>query len=210
MVQRDPQKIRELRREKDLRRERNALTIMPLPVRIPAEWYDLLPRVIALVPNSPNESRFYMPEETTQAFLQMWSQRLMRRDGKDIWVHLGGLECYETIPNFAKAVEQRIKGRDAELKQSGGLKALINQWRSNVLGLQDQDDKAILESRIQLVHALEPLMSTLALSGAWGVAYERARDNILKIRPVIERWMDQHGSQWNLDEPFGGKLSQGA
>ncbi len=205
----DPQKLREMRRDRDLRRERNALTIMPLPVSMPIEWYDLLPRVIPLLTHSPNESRFYMPEETVQAFLQMWNQRLMRRDAKNAWVHLGGLECYEMIPNFAKGVAERVKGRDSEMKQVGGLKALINHWRINVSGMQDLDDKAVLEARIQIVHSLEPLMSTLALSGAWGVAYERSRDNILKIRPVVQKWMEQHGKQWNLDEPFGGKLSQG-
>ncbi len=201
------QKQRELHRERELRRERNALTIMPLPVRIPLDWYNLLPNVIPLIPRNPKQSRFYMPEETIQAFMQMWQQRLMRQDGNDVWVHLGGLECYETIPNFSKAVDQRIKGRDAEIKQVGGLKALLNHWRTHVTELQDLDDKATLEARIKIVNALAPLMSTLALSGAWGVAYERSRDNILKIRPVVHRWIEQHGRQWNLDEPFGGKLT---
>ncbi|MEE8471244.1 MAG: hypothetical protein V3S51_07940, partial [Dehalococcoidia bacterium] len=184
------------------------LTIMPLPVRIPTEWYDLLPKVLPLISRSPEQSKFYMPEETVQSFLQMWKQRLMRRDGEYAWVHLGGLECYETIPNFAKGVEHRIKGRDAEMKERGGLKALIQHWRTSVAGMNDLDDKAVLEARIGIVRTIEPLMSTLALSGSWGAAFERSRENILKIRPVVQRWIAQHGKQWNLDEPFGGKLSQ--
>lgn len=201
------QKQNELQRERELRRERNALTIMPLPVRIPSEWYDLLPRIMPLISRDPSESKFYMPEETIQSFLQMWQQRLMRRDDKEVWVHLGGLECYETIPNFARGVEQRIRSRDAEIKQAGGLKALIHHWRNNVIELHNLDDKTVLEMRIQIMHSLKPLMSTLALSGAWGSAYERSRENILKIRPVIYKWIEQNGRQWNLNEPFGGKLS---
>lgn len=204
----ETQREREIRRDRDLRREKNALTIMPLPVRIPSEWYDLLPKVLPLINRSPEQSKFFMPEATVQAFLQMWKQRLMRRDGEYTWVHLGGLECYETIPNFAKGVEHRIKGRDAEVKEQGGLKGLIQHWRTRVAELNNLDDKAVLEARIGIVHSLEPLMSTLAMSGAWGVAFERSRENILKIRPVVQRWIAQYGKQWNLDEPFGGKLSQ--
>jgi len=203
----DAIKERKLMRERQLRRERNALTVMPLPIKIPVEWYELLPRVLPLIGKGSNGSRFYMPEETIEAFQKMWKQRLMRRDGNDVWVHLGGLECYETIPNFTRGVEYRIKGRDAEIKRADGLKALIKHWRDNVKGFDNLDDKAVLEARIQLIHSLEPLMSTLALSSAWGDAYERSRQNILKIRPVIQRWMEQHGNQWNLDEPFGGKLT---
>ena len=208
MSEQDTQKERELRREREIRRERNALTIMPLPVRIPSEWYDLLPKVMPLISRSPEESRYFIPEEAAQAFLQMWKQRLMRRDGEHVWVHLGGLECYETIPNFAKGVAHRVKGRDSEIKEKGGLKALIEHWRTNVEELKGLDDKSILEARIQVVRALEPLMSTLALSGAWGSAFERSRENILKIRPVVQKWITEHGRQWDLDEPFGGKLSQ--
>lgn len=208
MTEQGTQRERELRRDRELRRERNALTLMPLPVRMPKEWYDLLPKVMPLISRSPDESKYYMAEETAQAFLQMWKQRLMRRDGNDVWVHLGGLECYETIPKFAKGVEQRIKGRDSEIKEQGGLKGLIQHWGAHVEELRSLDDKAVLEGRMRFVRSLEPLMSTLALSGTWGVAYERSRDNILKIRPVVQKWIAEHGRQWNLDEPFGGKLSQ--
>ena len=197
---------RELRWERDLKREQNALTIMPLPLRFPTEWYDLLPKVLHLLSRSPEESKFFIPEEKAQAFLQMWQERLMRRDGDHVWVHLGGVECFQTIPNFARGIENRIRGRDGEIKATGGLKALLEHWRTSIDELQHLDDKAVLETRIQIVRSLEPLMSTLAFSGAWSAAFARAKDNLVNIRPVVQKWAAEHGKQWNLDQPFGGKL----
>jgi hypothetical protein len=203
----DLQRRREIQRERELRKERNALTIMPLPVKIPKEWYELLPKVLPLISRSPQESKYYMPEANVQAFLKMWGQRLMRRDGDYVWVHLGGIECYETIPRFAKAVEEKIKGRDMEIKERYGLKGLLEHWRINVRELNSLDDKSVMEARMRILRSIEPLLSTLALSGAWGGAFERSRENILKIRPVVQKSIAEQGHRWDLDEPFGGKLT---
>lgn len=204
----ETQSQRKLRRDQDLRRERNALTIMPLPVKIPAEWYELLPRVLPLVGRSPQESKFYIADETVQAFRQMWAQRLMTRDGDNVWLRLGGLECYETIPRFARAVENRVKGRDQEVNRQGGLKAVIEYWRTGMEELNGRDDRTVLEARMRVLPSLEHLLSAAALSGAWGTAFERAGENILKIRPTVQGWIAQHGKRWNLDEPFGGKFEE--
>lgn len=204
----DLQRQRELQRDRELRRERNALTIMPVPVKIPVDWYVLLPRVLPLVTRAPEDSKYCLPGATAEAFQRMWKQRFMRRDGDYVWVHLGGIECYETIPNFAKNVAERIKARDIETKEKSGLKGLLDHWRLSIADLNNMDDKVVLETRMKILRTLEPLMSTLALSGAWGAAYERSRENILKIRPTVQKWIEQHGKKWDLNEPFGGKLAQ--
>ncbi|MEE8471353.1 MAG: hypothetical protein V3S51_08490 [Dehalococcoidia bacterium] len=204
----ETQKQREARRDQGLQREMNALSIMPLPLKIPAEWYDLLPRLLPLVSRSPEESRYYIAEKTVQAFLQLWEQRLMKRDGDDVWVRLGGLECYESIPKFAEGVDYRIKGRDEEIKAEGGIKAVIEYWRANVEDLRDLDDQAVFKARMKILPAIDYVLSAVALSGAWGVAFQRSKDNIIKIREEVQRWIADNGSQWDLDKPFGGKISE--
>jgi len=197
---------RELRWERDVQREKNALTVMPLPVRFWDEWYDLVPKVLPLVSRSPDESKYFIPEEKVQAFLDMWNGRLMRTDENYVWLHLGGIECFETIPNFARGVESRIRGRDQEIKEEGGIKALVEHWQTHIEELKDVDPKDVLEARIRIVNSLEPLMSTLAFGGSWSAAYARAIENIIQTRPVIQEWIAKHGDQWNLDLPFGGRL----
>lgn len=204
----ETQKQREARRDQEQRREINALTIIPLPLRFLSEWYDLLPRVLPLVSRSPEESRNYIAEDIVQAFLRLWEQRLMRRDEEHVWVRLGGLECYESIPRFANRVEERIKGREEEIRQEGGIKAVIEYWRTRVEDLKCLDDRAVLESRMKTLPAIEHVLSAVALSGCWGVAFERSKENILKIRDEVQGWISRYGSQWDLDKPFGGKLSE--
>lgn len=205
----DLQRERELERDRSLRREENALTLMPLPVRIPDEWYSLLPRVLPLVSRSAEESQFYMDEQTIRGFLEMWEQRLIGREGDDVWLRLTGPECYERIPTFGKSVDYRIRGRDQEIMDRGGIAALIEHWRMHVEELRHLDDRRVIEARLRVLPALKPLMSEIAMSGAWGVAFERAQNSILKIRHQVQEWIAKHGAEYNLDEPFGGTLSDG-
>ena len=107
--------------EREIEQEKNALTIMPLPVRIPALWYDILPRVLPLISRTAEQTECCMPEETIQVFLQRWKQALIRREGNFVWLHLGGVACYEIIPNFAKNVRDKIVHRDTELKGKHGV-----------------------------------------------------------------------------------------
>jgi len=130
----------------------------------------------------------------------------MRRDGDHVWVYLGGLECYEMIPAFSRSIEWRIRGHDLEVKSRGGLKATVELWRTHVRGFSHLNDIQVLEARRNLLHSLESLMSTITLSGCWASAFERARDNILKIRPMIQEWIHTQGKYWDLDQPFGGKV----
>ncbi len=203
----DP-RLREVRRSRELRYEKNALTIMPLPVRIPALLYDLLPKLLALIPAKPDVSQHYIPEEEVNGFLKMWAERLMRREGDHVWIRLGGVESYEAIPQFARKVEALLKARDAETKEQKGLMPLLQHWRTNVPSLAGLDDKATLEARKRMLQDFQPLTSTLTVSAAWGEAFERSRENMVKIRPVLQQWISQHGHEWNLEEPFGGKLSR--
>ena len=198
---------RQAKWEREQKRERNALTIMPLPVKFWVAWYDLLPKVLPLVSRSREETKFYIPEDKVEAFLSMWNDRLMRRDEEYVWLHLGGIECFETIPSFARGVEARIRGRDEEVKAAGGLFALVARWRAGVEELKDLMDKDILEERIKIVTSLEPLMSTLAFAGSWGHAHARALENMIQVRPAIQEWIAKFGSQWDLDLPFGGKIA---
>jgi hypothetical protein len=203
----DLQRERELERERSLRWEENALTLMPLPVEMPEVWYSLLPRVSPLVSRSPQESQFYIPEQVLEEFLTMWKQRLTSRAGNIVWLRLTGPECYETIPKFVKSVDHRIRGRDQEIMDRGGITALIEHWRMHVEELRHLEDRTVIEARLRLLAALEPLMSEIAMSGAWGMAFERAQSSIFKIRPQIREWIAKHGAEYNLDEPFGGTLS---
>jgi hypothetical protein len=208
LAQVEDQRQRDLRRTQQLRREKNALTIMPLPVRVPASWYEILPRVLPLIPTTPDVSKHYIPAETIEQFGKMWSERLMRREGDCVWMRLGGVESYETIPAFARTVATIVKARDAEIKESQGLKGLLDHWRDNAVGMSGLDDKAILEARMQILRDLEPATSTLTFSAAWGEAFERSRENMVRIRPVLQRWVEEHGHEWDLGEPFGGKLTR--
>jgi hypothetical protein len=205
----DLQRQRELERDRNLRREENALTLMPLPVKIPDAWYSLLPRVLPLVGRSAEESQFYMAEQTIQDFLTMWKERLIGREGDDVWLRLTGPECLERIPIFGKSVDHSIRGRDQEIMDSGGIAALIERWKTRVEELRHLDDRRVIEARLRLLPALEPLMSEIAMSGAWGAAFERAQSGISKIRPRIQEWIAKHGDEYNLDQPFGGTLSEG-
>lgn len=198
---------RELEFERRHRREENALSIMPLPVEIPVHWYDLPPSVLPLVTSDALESRFHMDDRSVWEFFQMWGGRLIKRNQGNVWVFLGGVECLETIPRFAKRLNYMIRKRDEELKKMGGLMSAIAHWRAAIPALKDLDDKDVLNARIRILNSFEPLMSTVALSGAWAVAFEWARDNLYKTRPSVWHWMEQHGSDWDLDKPFGGKVS---
>ncbi len=197
---------REIEFEREQRREHNALSLMPLPVRIPAEWYHLLPKVLPLVVDSDGESENVLSPDVAKAFLSMWQERLMREDGEYIWLKLGGVEAFETIPSFARAVEIKVKGRDQEIKESGGLKGVIDHWRTSVNELRDEDDKEVLEGRKEILRAIEPLMSTVALSGAWAVSYQRSCENLYRIRESVRDWMDRNRDHYDLDQPFGGRI----
>lgn len=200
------QEEREREYQRAIRRERNALTLMPLPVSIPAAWYDLMERVAPLIKQIPQTAPYFMPHQTLDAFLNTWKARLMRRDGNHVWVYLGGLECYDMIPAFSRSLERSIKGFDQDLKVKGGLKATIELWRRYAIGLNNLNDIEVLDARRGMLHSLEALMSTITLSGCWAAAFERARDNILKIRPTVYEWIRTQGRTWDLDQPFGGKV----
>jgi hypothetical protein len=79
--------------EKEIEQEKNALTIMPLPVKIPALWYDMLPRVLPLISRTSEQMECCMPEETMQVFIQKWQRVLIRREGNFVWLHLGGVDA---------------------------------------------------------------------------------------------------------------------
>lgn len=187
-------------------RESNALTIMPLPVRIPASWYDVLPRVLTLISRSPEQTKFCITEETSQIFLQRWKQALIKRDGPFVWLHLGGVACYEVVPNFVKGVKEKILSRDREIKDKGGSKALIQHWRTCIEEFKALDDSAVLRGREEMLRLLQPEMWHEGLGRAWSFASERAHINFGRIRPTVQRWISQHENQCNLDKPFSGRF----
>jgi hypothetical protein len=195
--------------EKEIVREINALTIMPLPVRIPAAWYDLLPKTLPLIRWSAEQPRFYMAEEMIELFLQKWRRILIRREGKHVWLHLGGVACYEVIPNFIKGVRYRIESSDGEISEAGGPKALVEHWRNGIEDLKSLDDQSVLKARDETLRILDADLWHDELGRSWGFAAEGAHLNFGKIRPVIKKWIAKHEHGCNLDEPFGGRLSSG-
>jgi len=195
--------------EKEIVREMNALTVMPLPVRIPALWYDLLPKVLPLVRWSTGQARFYMAEELIDFFLGRWRRILIRREGAFVWLHLGGVACCEVVPNFIKAVKYKIDCTDGEITEKGGMKGLIQHWRTCIEELRSLDDEAVLQARNETLRLLQPETWHEGLGREWSVAAERAHVNFGRIRPVIKKWIAKHETQCNLDEPFGGRLSAG-
>jgi hypothetical protein len=196
--------------ERETEQEKNALTIMPLPVRIPALWYDILPRVLPLVSRTSGLTEFCMQEETTRVFLQRWKKALIRREGNFVWVHLGGVACYEIIPNFVKNVRDKIMYRDRELKEKLGVRAVIQHWRTSIKELQHLNDEAILRVRNATLRILQPDTWHEGLGRAWGYAAERANINFCNIRPVIQRWIEKYESQCDPDKPFSGRLAESA
>ena len=196
-------------REKDIVREINALTVMPLPVRIPASWYDVLPKVLPLVRWSTGQARFYMGEELIDIFLKRWGGILIRREGAFVWLQLGGVACYEVIPNFVKGVKYRIDCNDGEITEKGGMQGLIQHWRTCIEELRSLDDEAVLQARNETLRLLQPETWHEELGRHWSFAAERAHMNFGRIRPVIKKWIAKHQDQCNLDEPFGGRLSAG-
>lgn len=195
--------------EKQIVREINALTVMPLPVRIPASWYDLLPKVLPLIRWSSGQARFYMGEELIDIFLKRWRKILIRREGTSVWLHLGGVACHEVIPNFVKAVKHKIDCSDGEITEKVGMKGLIQHWRTCIEELTSLDDEAVLQARNETLRLLQPETWHEELGREWGFAAERAHVNFDRIRPVIRKWIAEHENQCNLDEPFGGRLSAG-
>ena len=49
--------------EREIVREVNALTLMPLPVKLLASWYDTLPKVLPLLRRSTEQTHFAMAED---------------------------------------------------------------------------------------------------------------------------------------------------
>jgi hypothetical protein len=193
--------------ENDFVREVNALTIMPLPVKIPASWYDTLPKVLPLIRWSTEQTRFFMGEELIDIFLQKWRKILIRREGDYVWLHLGGVACYEVIPNFIKGVKYRIDSSDEEIIENSGREALIKHWRMCIQELELLDDHGVLVARDEILSIIQPEMWIEELGKSWGSAAERAHANFGRIRPVIKNWIARYQDRCNLDEPFGGRLS---
>ncbi len=189
-------------------REMNALTIMPLPVRIPASWYDLLPKVLPLINRPAEKTKYCMPEETVRIFVLRWNQALIRREDAFVWLHLGGVACYEIIPDFVRGVKEKIAARDKEIKQIGGAKAVIQHWRSSIEELKPLNDDAVLKARNEMLRSLHPDMWHEGLSRAWSFAAERAHMNFDRIRPAVQRWIASYEDRCDLDKPFSGRVSE--
>ena len=194
--------------EKETEHEKNALTIMPLPVRIPALWYDILPRVLPLISHTAERTECCMPEETIRIFLQRWKQVLIRREGNFVWLHLGGVACYEIIPNFVKNVRDKILHSDTEIKGKHGVKAVIQHWQTCIQELKQLDDDAVLKVRNKTLRILHPDLWHEGLGRSWSFASERANINFCNIRPVIQRWIAKYESHCDLDKPFSGRLPE--
>ena len=195
--------------ERDFVREVNALTVMPLPVKIPASWYDTLPRVLTLLRWSSEQTKFFIAEEIIDIFLRKWSKILIRREGDYVWLHLGGVACYEIIPNFVKGVRSKIDSSDGEIGATGGEPAVMVHWRGCIDGLEGLDDAAVGAARDEILRLLDPEKWNEELGRSWSFAAERAHVNFGKIRPVIKKWIARYEDRCNLDEPFGGRLSAG-
>jgi len=192
--------------EKETEHEKNALTIMPLPVRIPALWYDILPRVLPLISHTSQRTECCMPEETIQIFLQRWKQVFIRRERDFVWLHLGGVACYEIIPDFVKNVRDKILHSDTEIKGKHGVKAVVQHWQTCIQELKQLDDDAVLKVRNETLRILHPDLWQEGLGRSWSFASERANINFCNIRPVIQRWIAKYESQCDLGKPFAGRL----
>ena len=189
-------------------RETNALTIMPLPVRIPASWYDLLPKVLPLIKQTTERKECCMAEETIQVFLKRWNKALIRREGAYVWLHLGGVACYEILPDFVKSIRERIIRREKEIKLKYGTKGVLQHWRSCVYELRERDDTAVLKIRNDSMRILHPEMWHDGLGRAWSFAAERANVNFATIRPLVQKWISRCEKSDILDKPFAGRLTE--
>lgn len=189
-------------------RETNALTIMPLPVRIPASWYDLLPKVLPLIKQTTERTECCMAEETIQVFLKRWNKALIRREGAYVWLHLGGVACYEILPDFVKSIRERIIRREKEIKLKYGTKGVLQHWRSCVNELRERDDTAVLKIRNDSLRLLHPEMWHDGLGRAWSFASERANVNFATIRPLVQKWISGYENPDILDKPFAGRLTE--
>jgi len=188
-------------------REMNALTVMPLPLRIPASWYDLLPKVLPLIKKTTERTECCMAEETIQIFLKRWNKALIRREGTFVWLHLGGVACYEILPDFVKSIRERIIRREKEIKLKYGTKGVIQHWRSCINELKERDDPAVLKIRGETLRLLQPEMWHDGLGRAWSFAAERANVNFSRIRPVVQKWISKCENADILDKPFAGRLT---
>jgi hypothetical protein len=195
--------------EREIVREINALTVMPLPVKLAASWYDTLPKVLPLLRWSTEQTRFFMAEELIDIFLNKWNKILIRRDGDCVWVHLGGVACYEVIPNFIRGVRSRIDSSDEEISAHGGQGAVMEHWRKCIQDLHELGDDAVSAARSEILELIDPDMWNEELGKSWSFAAERAHVNFGKIRPVIKKWIAKYQDRCNLDEPFSGRLSAG-
>jgi hypothetical protein len=193
--------------ELETAREMNALTIMPLPLRIPASWYDLLPKVLPLIRTTTEHSEGCMAEEIVQLFLKKWSKALIRREGNFVWLHLGGVACYEILPEFVKTVRERIMRREREIREKHGVRAIIHYWRSCINELREQDDAAVIKARRETLRLLQPEIWHDGLGRAWSFAAQRANVNFASIRPMVQKWISKYENQCDLDKPFAGRLT---
>jgi hypothetical protein len=195
-------------KEKEIEQEKNALTVMPLPVRIPALWYDILPKVLPLIGRTSERDECCLQEETMQVFLRKWKQVLIRREENFVWLHLGGVACHEVLPNFVKTVRDKIIHRDTEIKGKYGVNAVAQHWRTCIQEIRQLDDDTVLKIRNETLHLLHPDLWHDGLGKAWSLASERANTNLCNIRPAIQRWIAKHESQCDLGKPFAGRLSE--
>ncbi len=195
--------------EREIVREVNALTVMPLPVKLAASWYDTLPKVLPLVRWSTEQTRFFMAEELIDIFLNKWNKILIRRDGDCVWVHLGGVACYEVVPNFIRGVRAKIDSSDEEIRAHAGHGAVVEHWRKCIQDLQGLDDEAATQARSEMLVLINPDRWNEELGKSWSYAAERAHVNFGKIRPVIKKWITKYQDRCNLDEPFSGRLTAG-
>ncbi len=134
---------------------------------------------------------------------------MIRREGDYVWLHLGGVACYEIIPNFVKDVRSKIDSSDGEIGATGGETAVMVHWRGCIDGLEGLDDAAVGAARDEILRLLDPEKWNEELGKSWSFAAERAHVNFGKIRPVIKKWIARYEDRCNLDEPFGGRLSAG-
>jgi hypothetical protein len=122
-----------------------------------------------------------MPEETIQVFLRRWKQALIRQEGNFVWLHLGGVACYEITPNFVKNVRDKILHRDTEMEGRHGVKAVAQHWRTCIQELKQPDYDSILKMRNETLCLRHPDLWHEGLGRAWSFAAERANMNICNL-----------------------------